>query len=52
MRARSGYGDTIEEPRLSTGQILETLRKLKLDQNTLVIYTSDNGPWKLSSIPG
>ena len=43
------YGDTIEEPRLSTGQILETLRKLKLDQNTLVIYTSDNGPWKLSS---
>ena len=43
------YGDTIEELDWSTGQILETLRKLKLDQNTLVIYTSDNGPWKLSS---
>jgi arylsulfatase A-like enzyme len=41
------YGDSIEELDWSTGQILETLRKLKLDQNTLVIYTSDNGPWKL-----
>jgi arylsulfatase A-like enzyme len=43
------YGDTIEELDWSTGQILETLRKLKLDENTLVIYTSDNGPWKLAS---
>jgi arylsulfatase A-like enzyme len=43
------YGDTIEELDWSTGQILETLRKLKLDQNTLVIYTSDNGPWKLAT---
>ena len=42
------YGDSIEELDWSTGQILETLRKLKLDQNTLVIYTSDNGPWKLA----
>ena len=37
------YGDSIEELDWSTGQILETLRKLKLDQNTLVIYTSDQG---------
>ena len=43
------YGDTIEELDWSTGQILETLRKLKLDKNTLVIYTSDNGPWKLAA---
>ena len=43
------YGDTIEELDWSTGQILETLRKLKIDQNTLVIYTSDNGPWKLAT---
>lgn len=29
----------------SVGQILETLRKHKLEKNTLVIFTSDNGPW-------
>jgi len=38
-------GDWIEEVDWSTGQILDTLRELKLDQNTLVIFTSDNGPW-------
>jgi arylsulfatase A-like enzyme len=27
------------------GQILDTLRTLDLDKNTLVIFTSDNGPW-------
>ena len=43
------YGDSIEEIDWSTGQILETLRKLKLDKNTLVVYTSDNGPWKLGT---
>ena len=43
------YGDTIEELDWSTGQILDTLRKLKIDENTLVIYTSDNGPWKLAT---
>ncbi len=41
------YGDTIEEMDWSVGQILATLKKLKLDKNTLVIYTSDNGPWNL-----
>jgi arylsulfatase A len=43
------YGDSIEELDWSTGQILHALRKLKLDQNTLVVYTSDNGPWKLAT---
>jgi arylsulfatase A len=38
-------GDWIQEVDWSTGQILDTLRELKLDQNTLVIFTSDNGPW-------
>jgi len=41
------YGDTIEEMDWSVGQIMATLKKLKLDRNTLVIYTSDNGPWNL-----
>ncbi len=36
-------GDWIEEVDWSVGQVLDTLRELKLDQNTLVIFTSDNG---------
>lgn len=39
------YGDVIEEIDWSTGQILKTLEKHGLSENTLVIYTSDNGPW-------
>jgi arylsulfatase A-like enzyme len=38
-------GDWIEELDWSTGRVLDTLRDLKLAQNTLVIFTSDNGPW-------
>jgi len=39
------FGDWVEEVDWSVGQILATLRELKLDQNTLVVFTSDNGPW-------
>ena len=39
------YGDVIEEIDWSVGEILNTLKKNNLDHNTLVIYTSDNGPW-------
>lgn len=37
------YGDSIEEIDWSTGQILDCLERLKLSDNTLVIFTSDNG---------
>jgi len=37
------YSDWVEEVDDSVGQILETLRRLKLDDQTLVIFTSDNG---------
>jgi arylsulfatase A len=37
-------GDAIEEVDWSVGQILSTLKELRLDENTLVIFTSDNGP--------
>ena len=46
--ARGPYGDVIEEMDWSTGEILRTLKALDLDERTLVIYTSDNGPWRLS----
>ncbi len=39
------YGDTIEEIDWSTGQILDKLKELGIDDNTLVVFTSDNGPW-------
>lgn len=42
---RGLFGDVMMEVDWSVGQILDTLRKHKLDKNTLVIFTSDNGPW-------
>lgn len=42
---RGLYGDVIREIDWSVGQVLETLKQLKLDENTLVVFTSDNGPW-------
>ncbi|MEJ2003806.1 MAG: sulfatase [Cyclobacteriaceae bacterium] len=42
---RGLYGDVIMEIDWSTGQILKTLKELGIDENTLVIFTSDNGPW-------
>lgn len=42
---RGRYGDAIEELDWSTGLILQTLKQTGLDENTLVIFTSDNGPW-------
>jgi arylsulfatase A-like enzyme len=39
------YGDVIMEIDWSVGQILNTLKRLGLDDNTLVVFTCDNGPW-------
>ena len=39
------YGDVIEEIDAAVGQVLDTLDRLALTQNTLVVFTSDNGPW-------
>lgn len=39
------FGDWVEEVDWSVGRVLDTLRELKLDEKTLVIFTSDNGPW-------
>ena len=45
-KSKSGlFGDVMMEVDWSVGQILDTLRKNELDKNTLVIFTSDNGPW-------
>ncbi len=39
------YGDVVMELDWSVGQILDTLKKNDLSEDTLVIFTSDNGPW-------
>ena len=39
------YGDAVQELDWSTGQILDKLLELGLDERTLVMFTSDNGPW-------
>ena len=41
------YGDVVEELDWSVGEIVTELRKSGLDRRTLVIFTSDNGPWTL-----
>jgi arylsulfatase len=42
---RGLFGDVIEEIDWSVGEVLKTLSDNGLDQRTLVIFTSDNGPW-------
>jgi uncharacterized sulfatase len=39
------YGDVIAELDWSVGEILATLKETGLDEKTLVVFTSDNGPW-------
>jgi arylsulfatase A len=43
--ARGLYGDVVEELDWSVGQVLAALRAEGLAENTLVVFTSDNGPW-------
>ena len=48
FRDRTGkglYADTLEELDHETGRLLKTLDKLGLRENTVVLFTSDNGPW-------
>jgi arylsulfatase A-like enzyme len=45
-KSRRGlFGDVIEEIDAGVGMILSTLEQLDLADNTLVVFTSDNGPW-------
>ncbi|MBN1909133.1 MAG: sulfatase, partial [Pirellulales bacterium] len=52
-RSRRGlFGDVVEELDDSVGQVLDTLRRLGLDKRTLVVFTSDNGPWLPRKLDG
>ena len=50
--ANGRFGDWVEEVDWSVGRVLETLRELKLAENTLVVFTSDNGPWLVKGADG
>lgn len=39
------YGDVIEELDWSVGEVLSALKRTGADRNTLVLFSSDNGPW-------
>ncbi|MEC8942076.1 MAG: sulfatase-like hydrolase/transferase, partial [Verrucomicrobiota bacterium] len=41
------YGDVIEEIDWSVGQVMEAVKKADLDEKTLIVFTSDNGPWTM-----
>ena len=45
--ANGRFGDWVEEVDWSVGRVLDTLRELKLAENTLVMFSSDNGPWMI-----
>jgi arylsulfatase A-like enzyme len=50
--SRGRYGDTIEEIDWSVGQVLSCLRSHGIAERTLVVFTSDNGPWLKKEIAG
>lgn len=39
------YGDAVEELDFNTGRLLDKIDELGLKENTVIIFTSDNGPW-------
>ncbi|WP_145220384.1 sulfatase family protein [Gimesia alba] len=52
-KSRRGlFGDVIEEIDWSVGQILQELKSQGLDQNTIVWFSSDNGPWLIFNQQG
>ncbi len=50
--ANGRFGDWVEEVDWSVGQVMDTVRELKLSEKTLVIFTSDNGPWLIKGTDG
>jgi arylsulfatase A-like enzyme len=49
---RGMYGDVVEEMDKSVGTVLDAIRDAKLAERTLVIFTSDNGPWLMYNEQG
>lgn len=41
------FGDVIEEIDWSVGEVMETIKDAGIDERTIVVFTSDNGPWSM-----
>ncbi len=50
--SRGLYGDVIMEIDWSVGKIIDCLKECGLDKNTMLVFTSDNGPWLAYGIDG
>ena len=49
---RGLFGDVIEEIDWSTGEIIKALKEAGIEKNTLLLFTSDNGPWAIMKLNG
>lgn len=49
---RGPYGDAVEEIDHNVGRILDCLKQLKIEDNTVIVFTSDNGPWLVKGEDG
>ena len=49
---RGLFGDVVEEIDWSTGEIIKALKEAGIEKNTLVLFTSDNGPWAIMKLDG
>ncbi|MBT8231705.1 MAG: sulfatase [Saprospiraceae bacterium] len=45
LSKRGLYGDVMMELDWSVGEIMNTLKELEIDTNTMILFMSDNGPW-------
>lgn len=47
-RSKGGrFGDVVEEIDWSVGQVLQAIKETGIENNTLIVFTSDNGPWSM-----
>ncbi len=46
---RGLYGDVVEEIDFNVGRVLDAIKEMGLDENTYVLFTSDNGPWLIKN---
>ncbi|MBN2022047.1 MAG: sulfatase [Pirellulales bacterium] len=46
------YGDVVEEIDWSVGEVMAAVKEAGIDERTLVVFTSDNGPWSMFEIHG
>ncbi len=49
---RGLYGDVVEEIDFNIGRLLDALKAKGLEENTIVVFTSDNGPWLPTELSG